>query len=160
MSVERTEIEKSIEEVLKNFMADKAMSKGLQTSSTRGLQASPLTRHFLGYVNPTTEKQSKHRDDLANVKQIPSVLPDYIPPLAGMVNRNSIPHEYTLITMYIPKGIHVVRTQLGHIPALKNSDFNLGDRKNYAMLMPHKYLMKMTGNKPRIVSQPWIKELV
>jgi hypothetical protein len=28
------------------------------------------------------------------------------------------------------------------------------------MLMPHRYLMKMTGKKPRIVTQPWIKELV
>jgi hypothetical protein len=64
-----------------------------------------------------------------------------------------------LITAYIPKGIHIVGPQLGHIPALKNNDFNLGDRKNYAMLAPHRYLMKMTGKKPCIVSQPWIKEL-
>jgi hypothetical protein len=48
---------------------------------------------------------------------------------------------------------------LGQIPSLKNNDFNLGDRKNYAMLAPHRYLMKMTGKKARIVSQPWIKEL-
>jgi hypothetical protein len=27
------------------------------------------------------------------------------------------------------------------------------------MLMPHRYLMKMTGKKPHIISQPWIKEL-
>jgi hypothetical protein len=88
-------------------------------------------------------------------------LPDYIPPLAGTVNRDSIPRdfEYTLITAYIPKGIHIVGPQLGHIPALKNNDFNLGDRKNYVMLAPHRYLMKMTGKKPHIVSQPWIKEL-
>jgi hypothetical protein len=38
-----TELEKSIEEVLKKFMADKAMSEGVQASSTRGLQASPST---------------------------------------------------------------------------------------------------------------------
>jgi hypothetical protein len=43
MSVERTELEKSVEEVLKKFMADKAMSEGVQASSTRGLQASPST---------------------------------------------------------------------------------------------------------------------
>jgi hypothetical protein len=42
---------------------------------------------------------------------------------------------------------------------LKNNDFNLGDIKNYAMLAPHRYLMKTTGKKPHIVSQPWIKEL-
>jgi hypothetical protein len=48
---------------------------------------------------------------------------------------------------------------LGQIPALKSSDFNLNDRKNYVMLVPHKYLMKTTGKKPCIVSQLWIKEL-
>jgi hypothetical protein len=45
------------------------------------------------------------------------------------------------------------------IPALKINDFNLGDRKNYAMLASHRYLMKTTGKKPKIVPQPWIKEL-
>jgi hypothetical protein len=64
-----------------------------------------------------------------------------------------------LITTYIPKGIPVEGSQLGQIPALKNNNFNLRDRKNYMMLVPHRYLMKMIGNKPLIVSQPWIKEL-
>jgi hypothetical protein len=88
-------------------------------------------------------------------------LPEYIPPLVGAVNRDSIPRdfEYTLITVYLPKGIHAVGPQLGHIPALKNSDFNLGDQKNYAMLAPHQYFMKMTRKNPRIVSLSWIKEL-
>jgi hypothetical protein len=62
--------------------------------------------------------------------------------------------------MYILKGIHLIGSQLGQIPSLKNNDFNLGDIKNYAMLAPHRYLMKTTRKKPRIVSQPWIKELV
>jgi hypothetical protein len=158
MSGEHSALEKSVEEILMDLMAERVMSVGIQASSTGGLQASPSTgRHS----SRTTEKRSKHRDDLANAKQIPSVLPDYIPPLAGMVNRDSIPREfeYTLITAYIPKGIRIVGPQLGHIPALKNNDFNLGDRKNYVMLAPHRYLMKMTGKKPCIVSQPWIKEL-
>jgi hypothetical protein len=53
-----------------------------------------------------------------------SVLPDYIPPLAGAVNRDNIPcdFEYMLITVYILKGIRVVGPQLGQIPALKNND--------------------------------------
>jgi hypothetical protein len=95
------------------------------------------------------------------VKQISSVLSEYIPPLAGAVNRDSIlrDFEYTLITAYIPKGIRIVGPQLGHIPALKNNDFNLGDRKNYVMLMLHRYLMKMIGKKSCIVSQSWIKEI-
>jgi hypothetical protein len=64
-----------------------------------------------------------------------------------------------LITVYILKGIHVEGCQLGQILALKNNDFNLGNRKNYAMPAPHTYLIKMTGKMPRIVSQSWIKEL-
>jgi hypothetical protein len=42
---------------------------------------------------------------------------------------------------------------------LNIGDFNLGDQKNYAMLTPHRYLMKMTGKNPKIVSQSWIKEI-
>jgi hypothetical protein len=44
MSSERTELENSVEEVLKKFMADKSMFEGVQESSTMGLQASPSTR--------------------------------------------------------------------------------------------------------------------
>jgi hypothetical protein len=62
---------------------------------------------------------------MANVKQIPSVLPDYIPPLASAINHDNIPwdFEYTLITVYLPKGICAIGPQLGHIPSLKNNDF-------------------------------------
>jgi hypothetical protein len=152
---EPTELENSIEEVLKKFMVDIAMSEGLQASLTRGLQASPSTGHCSGCVNPTTEQRSNQRGDMVNVKQIPSILLDYIPLLAGMVNRDRIPHdyEYILITAYILKGICIVGIQLGQIPLLKNNEFNMGDRKNYVMLTPHRYLMKMTGKKPRLVSQ-------
>jgi len=84
-------------------------------------------------------------------------LPNYIPPLVGMVSRDSVPRDfdYTLITTYLPKGIHV----LGLIPALKISDFNLKYRKNYAMLAQHHYLTKMIGKNPKIVPQPWFKEI-
>jgi len=61
--------------------------------------------------------------------------------------------------VYIPKGIHVVGSQLGQISSLNNNAFNLGERKNYAMLAPHRYLTKTIGKKPRIVGQSWIKEL-
>jgi hypothetical protein len=70
MSGEKTKLENSIEEVLKKFMDDRAMSEGVQALSTRGLQASPSTGRRSGRTNPVTEKQSKHRDDLANAKQI------------------------------------------------------------------------------------------
>jgi hypothetical protein len=160
MSDEQTELEKFIEEVLKKFMVDRAMYEGVKASSTRGLHASPSIAQCSSCDNVTTEKQSKHRDDLANVKQIPSILLDYIPPLTGTVNYNNVPQnfEYILITAYIPKGICVVGSQLGQIPSLKNNDFNLGDRKNYTMLTPHRYLTKTTSKKPHIVSQSWIKE--
>jgi hypothetical protein len=43
---------------------------------------------------------------------------------------------------------------------LKNNEFNLGYRKNYAMLVHNRYFMKMTGKKPHVVSQPCIKDIV
>jgi hypothetical protein len=108
-----------------------------------------------------TEKRSKHHDDLTNAKLIPSILSDYIQPLAGAVSRDSIPRdfEYTLITTYLPKGIRAVGPQLGLIRDLKINDFNLGDRKNYALLAPHKYLTKTMGKKSNIAPQPWTKEI-
>jgi hypothetical protein len=76
-----------------------------------------------------TKKRSKHCDNLENAKQIPLVLPDYIPPLDGTVSRDNVPHdfEYMLITAYLPKGIHVVGPQLRLIPTLKIIDFSLRD---------------------------------
>jgi hypothetical protein len=38
-------------------------------------------------------------------------------------------NKYTLITAYIPKGIHVFGPQLRQILALKNNEFNIGDIK-------------------------------
>jgi len=69
--------------------------------------------------------------------------------LAGVAKCDNIQRdfEYTLITAYISKGIRVVGPQLGHIPALENIKFNLRDKKNYVMLTPHRYLMKMTRKK-------------
>jgi hypothetical protein len=86
--------------------------------------------HRLGGVLATLlRNEETPRNDLANVKQISSGLPDYILPLAGVVNRDSVPRDfkYTLITAYLPKGIRTVGPQLGLIPALKINDFNLGD---------------------------------
>jgi hypothetical protein len=135
-------------------MADRALSEVVKASSTRGLQASPSTGRRSSRVNPTTEQRSKHHGDLAHAKKISSILPEYIPPLAGAVNRDNIPldFEYTVFTAYIPKGIRVVGSQLGQIPLLKNIDFNLGDMKKYDILEPHRYLTKSTGKKPHLVS--------
>jgi hypothetical protein len=146
-----------VEEILIDLMAEKVMSTGVQASSTGGLQATPSTGRRFRPSRTATEKRSKHHKDLENTKQILLVLPDYISPLAGAVSRDSVPRdfEYTLITMYLPKGIRAV----GLIPALKINDFNLGDKKNYVMLAPHRYLAKTTRKKPKIVLLSWIKEI-
>jgi hypothetical protein len=75
MSGEHSALEKSVEEILIDLMAEKVMSVGIQASSMGGLQASPSTGRRSSRT--MTEKRSKHHDDLANAKQIPSVLPDY-----------------------------------------------------------------------------------
>jgi hypothetical protein len=100
-----------------------------------------------------TEEITKHCDELANAKLILSILPDYIPPLVGVVSRDSVLRDfnYTVITTYLSKGIQVVRPQLERIPTLKISDYNLGDHKSYGMLTPHKYLTKTKGKKSKIV---------
>jgi hypothetical protein len=99
------------------------------------------------------EKRSKHRDDFPNTNLIPSILPNYILPLAGAVSHDSVPRDfdYTLIIAYLPKGIRAVGLQLGKIMTLNISDFNLGDHNNYGMLAPHKYLTKKMGKKSKII---------
>ena len=142
-------------------MAKKVVSTGVQALSTRGVQASPSTAHRSGPSRTATEKRTKHRDEFANAKLIPSILPDYIPPLAGAVSHDSLPRDfdYTLITTYLPKGIRAVGPQLGQIMMLKISDFNLGDQKNYGMLTPHKYLTKTKGKRSKIILQPWTMDI-
>jgi hypothetical protein len=110
------------------------MSASIQASSTRGVQASLSTARGSRPSRAATEKQTKHRDDLANVKLIPSILPDYIPPLVGVVSRDSVPRDfdYTVIIAYLPKGIRTVIPQLDRILTLKISDYKLGAAKNIA----------------------------
>jgi hypothetical protein len=82
MSEELSAVEESVKEVLIDLMTERVMSVGVQASSTRGVQASLSTARGSGPSRPTTEKRTKHRDDLENVKLIPTIFPDYIPPLA------------------------------------------------------------------------------
>jgi hypothetical protein len=161
MSEELSAVEESVKEILIDLMTEKVMSVGVQASSTRGVQASPSTARGSRPSRAATEKRTKHRDDLVNVKLLPSILPEYIPPLAGVVSRDSVPRDfdYTVITAYLPKGIRAVRPQLERIPTLNISDYNLGDRKSYGMLAPHKYLTKMKGKKMKIIPQPWTMNL-
>jgi hypothetical protein len=78
-----------------------------------------------------------------------------------MVSRDSVPRdfEYTMVTAYLPKGIHAVRAQQDKITTLKFNDFNLGDRKNHSMLTPYKYLTRMKGKNSKIIPQPWTMNL-
>jgi hypothetical protein len=96
-----------------------------------------------------------------NDKWISTILPTYIPPLSGVVNHDSIPRdfEYTLVTVYLLKGIHAVRANQDKIAVLKFSDFNLGDLKFYNMLASHKYLTKTKGKNSKIVPQQWTHNL-
>ena len=84
---------------------------------------------------------------MVNAKLIPSILPYYIPSLAGAVSHGSVPRDfdYTLINAYLPKGIRAIRTQQDKITKLKFSEFNIGDCKNHSMLTPHRYLTRMKG---------------
>jgi hypothetical protein len=166
MSEELSAVEESVKEVLIDLMTERVMSErvmsvGVQASSTRGVQASPSTARGSGPSRVITEKRTKHRDDLENAKLIPTILPDYILPLADVVSRDSVPRDfdYTMVTAYLPKGIRAVRAQQDKIAMLKFNDFNLGDRKNHSMLAPYKYLTRMKGKNSKIIPQPWTMNL-
>jgi hypothetical protein len=91
-------------------MSERRMFVGVQASSIGGIQGSPSTAHGVRPSRTMTETRTKHRDDIVNAKLIPCILPTYIPPLSGGINRDSVPRdfEYTFITAYLPKGVHVV----------------------------------------------------
>jgi hypothetical protein len=111
MSDDISVVEKIVEEILIDLMVEKVMSARFQASSTRGVQASLLTARGSRPSRAAIEKINKHHDDLANAKLIPSILLEYIPPLAGVVGRDSVSRdfEYTIITAYLLKGICAVR---------------------------------------------------
>jgi hypothetical protein len=162
MSNELSVVEKAVEEVLIELMAERVMSErrmsaGVKASSTGGVQASPSTSCGEGPSRTTTETRIKHKDDIANAKMIPRILSVYIPPLSGKINPDSVPKdfEYTLITAYLPKGVHTVHVDQDNLTTLKFNDFNLGDHKTYNMLAPHKYLTKTKVINPKIVPQSW-----
>jgi hypothetical protein len=162
MSGELNAVEKSMEEILIDLIAEKVIYAGAQASSMKGLQASPLNACQSGPSQIAIEKRRKHRDDLVNAKLIPSILTDYILPLAGTVSHDSVPRDfdYTLITTYLPKGIRIVGSQLGQILTLNISDLNLWDRKNYRILSPHKYLTNTMGKNLKIVPHSWTMDIV
>jgi hypothetical protein len=161
MSDELSVGEKIVKEVLIDLMTERVISTSIQVSTMRGDKSSSSTTRGVGPSRPSVEKRTKHRDDLANVKLIPTIFPNYIPPRASMVSHDIFPRyfEYTMVTVYLPKGIHTMRAQQDKIATLKFNDFNLGDRKNYSMLAPYKYLTKTKGKNSKIIPQPWMMNL-
>jgi hypothetical protein len=156
--------ENVVKEVLIDLVTKRVMLMfvGIQASSTRMVQASSSTARGVEPSRPSVEKRTKHKDDLANEKLIPTIFPDYIPPLASVVNRDSVPRyfEYTIVIAYLPKGICAIRVDQDKIAALKFSDFNLIDRKIYGMLTPYKYLTRTKGKNSKIIPQLWTMNLV
>ena len=112
MSDEFSVAEKVVEEFLIDLMTERVMSMfaGVRASSTRTMQSSSLTARGTGPSRPSAEKRTKQRDDLENVKLIPTIFTDYIPPLADVVSRDSVPRyfEYTMVIAYLSKGIRAV----------------------------------------------------
>jgi hypothetical protein len=109
-------VKEFVKEVLIDLMNERVMSErvisvGVQASLMRGVQASSSTDRGAKPSQPLEKKRTKHRDDLENAKLIPTILANYIPPLAGAVSRDSVPiyFEYTMVTTYLPKGIRAVR---------------------------------------------------
>jgi hypothetical protein len=68
--------------------------------------------------------------------------------------------EYELVIAYLLKGIRAVRADQEKIATLKFSDFNLGDRKFYNMLSPHKYLTMTKRKNSKIIPQSWTHNLM
>jgi hypothetical protein len=92
---ELSETEESVREVLASLrtervMSERGMSTEVQASLSRGVATSPSTARARP-SRQTAEKRTKHRDDIVNAKLIPSILPSYIPPLKGAINRDSVP---------------------------------------------------------------------
>jgi hypothetical protein len=113
MSDELSAIEKIVKEVLIDLMNERVISTSIQASLMRGVKASPSTTRGAEPSRPSAEKRTKHRDDLDNVKLIPTIFPDYISPHATTISHDSLPRyfEYTMVTAYLPKGIRAVRAQ-------------------------------------------------
>jgi hypothetical protein len=74
-------------------MSERGMSIGVQESSKRGAQATPSTAR-VGTSRADAERRTKHKDDIANAKLVPSILPFYIPPLSSVINRDNVPRDF------------------------------------------------------------------
>jgi hypothetical protein len=125
------------------------------------VQASPSIARA-GTSQVDAESKTKHKDDMANARLVPSILHAYIPPLRGAINIDNVPRdiEYTLVTTCLLKGVPVVCVDQDKIATLKFSDFNLGDCKVYNTLSPYKYLSITKVKNSKIILQQWTMNLV
>jgi hypothetical protein len=124
------------------------------------VQAS-LSTARVGTSRADAERRIKHKDDIANVMLVPSILPAYIPPLSGEINKDSVPSdfEYTLVTPYLPKGVRTYHEDQDKVIALKLCDINLGENKAYNMLSLYKYLKRNKGKNLKLIPQQWMMNL-
>jgi hypothetical protein len=81
MSKELSTVKESMKEVLIDLMTERVMYErvmyvGVQASSTRGVQASLSTACRSRPSRPSTEKRTKQKDGLENVKMILTILPN------------------------------------------------------------------------------------
>jgi hypothetical protein len=163
MSNKLSAIHKFVEQVLINLVTERvmSMSTGVQESSTRGLPTSSSIARRARPSRPLDEKRTKHKDDLENAKLIPTILLIYIPSMRSTLNRDSLPRyfEYTLLMVYLPKGIHAVQKEQAKIAALKFREFNLVACKVYNMLTPHTFLTITKGKNSKIIPQSWTMNL-
>jgi hypothetical protein len=70
MSGDLSAVEKFVEDILIDLMAEKVISKGFQASSMIGVKESPSNAHGSGPSRTATKKKTKHHDDLENVDVI------------------------------------------------------------------------------------------
>jgi hypothetical protein len=91
MSEEFSAVKYFVKEVLIDLMIERVISErvisvGVQASSMRGVKASSLTSRGDEPSRPLVEKRTKQRDDLENMKLIPTIFPNYILPLVSVVS--------------------------------------------------------------------------
>jgi hypothetical protein len=129
-AVKESTTEVFLDLMTERVMSERGMSTRVQASSKRGVKASSLIARA-GTSRAGTERRTKHKDDIANVKLVPSILPTYIPPLSGAINRDNVSRdfEYTLVIAYLPKGVRTYCIDQDKVTTLKFCDFNLGDHK-------------------------------
>ena len=80
------------------------------------------------------EKRSEHHDDLANTNLIPSVLPNYIPPLADAMSHDNVPRDFDYT---------VVITEISFANGYKNPTSSNSYEVTHGTKLPQKHFQKV-----------------